>query len=92
MHGDNYVLWYLNFLHFFILLYFSTFKQPSSILKSLFWGKQKGVEVAESRHNSISEENTEETEGSTGADDEKMVRDNFSKDKMFWNVGMLVHP
>ena len=95
MHGDNYVLWYLNFLHFFILLYFSTFKQPSSILKSLFWGKQKGVQAAESCHNSISEENTEEneeSEGSAGADDEKMVRDNFSKDKMFWNVGMSVHP
>ena len=45
-----------------------------------------GVEAAESGNNSIIEENTgenEETEDSTGADDEKMVRDNFSKDKMF---------
>ena len=32
---------------FFHTLYFSTFKQPSSILKSLFWEKQKGVEAAE---------------------------------------------
>ena len=81
--------------HFFILLYFNTFKQPSSILKSLFWEKQKGVEAAESGNNSITEENTEEneeTEDSTGADDEKMVRYNFSKDKIFWNVGMFVHP
>ena len=62
------------FLNFFILFYFSTFKQPFSILKSLFWGKQKGVEAAESGNNSITEENTEEneeTESSTGADDEK---------------------
>ena len=54
-----------------------------------------GVEAAESGNNSITEENTgenEETEDSTGADDEKMVRDNFSKDKMFWIVGMFVHP
>ena len=54
-----------------------------------------GVAAAESGNNSIPEENTdenEETEGSTEADDEKMVRDNFSKDKMFWNVGMFVHP
>ena len=83
------------FLHFFILLYFSTFKQPSSILKSLFWEKQKGVAAAKSGNNSITEENTEEneeTEDSTGADDEKMLRDNFSKDKMSWNVGMFVHP
>ena len=83
------------FLHFFILFYFSTFKQPFSILKSLFWGKQKGVEATESGNNSITEENTEEneeTEDSTGADDEKMVRDNFSKDKTFWNIGIFVHP
>ena len=80
---------------FFILFYFSTFKQPFSCLKSLFWGKQKGVEAAESGNNSITEENTEENEeaeGSTRADDEKMVRDNFSKDKTFWNIGMFVHP
>ena len=32
------------------------------------------------------------TEDSTGADDEKMVRYNFSKDKTFGNVGMFVHP
>ena len=54
-----------------------------------------GVAAAESGNNSIPEENTdenEETEDSTEADDEKMVRDNFSKDKMFWNVGMFVHP
>ena len=38
------------------------------------------------------EDENEETEDSTGADDEKMVRDNFSKDKMFWIVGMFVHP
>ena len=53
-----------------------------------------GVAAAES-DNSITEENTdenEETEDSTGADDEKMVKGNFSKDKMFWNVGMFVHP
>ena len=53
-----------------------------------------GVKAAESGNNTITEENTdenEETEDSTGADDEKMVRD-FSKDKMFWNVGMFVHP
>ena len=43
------------FLHFFILLYFNTFKQPSSILKSLFWEKQEGVEAAESGKNSINE-------------------------------------
>ena len=45
-----------------------------------------GVEAVKSGNNSITEENTdenEETEDSTGADDEKMVRDNFSKDKMF---------
>ena len=79
MHGDNYVLCPMSFifLRFFILLYFRTFKQPSSILKPLFWGKQKGVEAAESGDNSISEENTEEneeTEDSVGADDEKVVR------------------
>ena len=54
-----------------------------------------GVEVAESGSNSITGENTnenEETEESTGADDEKMVRDNSSKDKIFWNIGMFVHP
>ena len=54
-----------------------------------------GVEAAESGNNSITEENTdenEETEDSTGGDDEKLVRDDFSKDKMFWNVGMFVHP
>ena len=48
-----------------------------------------GVEAAGSGNNSITEENTDknkETEDSTGAGDEKMVRDNFSKDKMF------VHP
>ena len=53
-----------------------------------------GVEAAESGNNSITEENTDEnveTEDSTGADDEKLVRDYFSKDKMFWNVGMFVH-
>ena len=83
------------FLHLFILLYFSTFKQPSSILKPLFWEKQKGVVATESGNSSITEENTEEneeTEDSTGADDEKMVRDNFSKDKTFRKVGMFVHP
>ena len=54
-----------------------------------------GVEAAGSGNNSITEQNTDknkETEDSTGADDEKMVRDNFSKDKMFWNVDMFVHP
>ena len=54
-----------------------------------------GVEAAERSNNSIIEENTdenEETEDSTGKDDEKLVRDDFSKDKMFWNVGMFVHP
>ena len=54
-----------------------------------------GVEAAGRGNISITEENTDknkETEYSTGADDEKMVRDNFSKDKMFWNVGMFVHP
>ena len=64
-------------------------------MKSLFWEKQKGVEAAESGNNSITEENAEEngeTEDSIGADDEKMGRDNFSKDKIFWNVGMFVHP
>ena len=53
------------------------------------------VEAAESGNNSITEENTDgnvETEDSTGADDEKLVRDYFSKDKMFWNVSMFVHP
>ena len=53
-----------------------------------------GVEAAESGK-SITEENTDEnekTEDSNGTDDEKMVRDNFSKDKIFWNVGMFVHP
>ena len=53
-----------------------------------------GVEAAESG-NSITEENTDEnekTEDSNGTDDEKMVRDNFSKNKIFWNVGMFVHP
>ena len=82
------------FLHFFILLYFNTFKQLCSILKSLFWEKQKGDEAAESSKNSITQENAgenEETENNTGVDDEKMVRDNFSKDKTFWNVGMSVH-
>ena len=62
------------FLHFFIILYFNTFKQPFSILKSLFWEEQKGVEAAESGKNSITEENTEaneETEDSKGADDER---------------------
>ena len=76
--------WFLYFYIFFILLYFSAFRQPSSILKSLFWEKQKRVEAAESGNNSITEENTEEneeTEDSTGADDEKMVKDNFSKDQ-----------
>ena len=51
-----------------------------------------GVEAAESGRNSITEENTdqnEETENSTGSDDEEMVRDNFSKDKTFWNVSMF---
>ena len=45
-----------------------------------------GVEAAVSGNNSITEENTDgnvETEDSTGADDEKLVRDYFSKDKMF---------
>ena len=54
-----------------------------------------GVEAAESGNNSITKENTDEnveTEDSTGADDEKLVRDYFSKDKMFWNVSMFVHP
>ena len=54
-----------------------------------------GVEAAESGNNSITEESTdenEETEDSTGADDEKMVRNNFSTDKMSWNVGMFVRP
>ena len=54
-----------------------------------------GVEAAESGKNSITEENTdenEETEDSTGAEDEKLIRDDFSKDKMFWNVSMFVHP
>ena len=54
-----------------------------------------GVEAAVSGNNSITEENTDgnvETEDSTGADDEKLVRDYFSKDKMFWNVSMFVHP
>ena len=51
-----------------------------------------GVEAVESGRNSITEENTdknEETENSTGSDDEEMVRDNFSKDKTFWNVSMF---
>ena len=64
-------------------------------MKPLFWEKQKGAEAAKSGNNIITDENTEEieeTEESTGADDEKMVRDNFSKDKTFWNVGMFVHP
>ena len=54
-----------------------------------------GVEAAESGNNSLTEENRDEnveTEDSIGADDEKLVRDYFSKDKMFWNVSMLVHP
>ena len=54
-----------------------------------------GVEAAESGSNSITGENTnehEETEKSTGADDEKMVRDNSSKGKIFWNVGMFFAP
>ena len=54
-----------------------------------------GVEAAESGNNSITEESTDENvelEDSTGADDEKLVRDYFSKDKMFWNVSMFVHP
>ena len=38
------------------------------------------------------EDENEETEDSTGADDEKMVKGNFSMDKMFWNVGIFVHP
>ena len=53
------------------------------------------VAAAESDNSSITEENTdenEEIEDSTGADDEKLVRDDFSKAKMFWNVGMFVHP
>ena len=53
------------------------------------------VEAAESGNNSITEENTDENvklEDSTGADDEKLVRDYFSKDKIFWNVSMFVHP
>ena len=51
-----------------------------------------GVEAAESGNNSITEENTdenEETEDSTGSDDEEIVRDNFSKDKTFLNVSMF---
>ena len=54
-----------------------------------------GVEAAESGNNSITEESTDENvklEDSTGADDEKLVRDYFSEDKMFWNVSMFVHP
>ena len=53
------------------------------------------VAAAESDNSSITEENTdenEEIEDSTGTDDEKLVRDDFSKAKMFWNVGMFVHP
>ena len=53
------------------------------------------VAAAESDNSSITEENTDENEDiedSTGADDEKLVRDDFSKAKMFWNVGMFVHP
>ena len=87
------ISWYI--FIFFNILYYSAFKQPFSILKSLFWEKQKGVKAAESGNNSINVENTdenEETEDSTGADDEKMVRYNFSKDKTFGNVGMFVHP
>ena len=90
-----YVLW---FLYFFIFLYFYILEPSSNhpvSWNNYFGGKQKGVEAAESGNNSISEENTEEneeTEDRVGADDEKMVRDNFSKDKMFWNVGMFVHP
>ena len=60
--------WYIiTFLH---TLYFITFKQPSIILKSLLWEKQKKVEAAESGNNSITKENTdenEETEDSPGA-------------------------
>ena len=51
-----------------------------------------GVEAAESGNNSITQENTDEnkeTEDSTGVDDEKTVKNNFSKDKMFWIVGMF---
>ena len=48
-----------------------------------------GVEAAESGNNSITDENVE-TEDSTGTDDEKLVRGDFSKDKMFWNAGMFV--
>ena len=83
------------FLHFFIILHFITFNQPSSILKSLFWEKQKGVKAAESGNKNITEKNTEEnekTEDSTEAEDEKMVRDNFSTGKTLWNVDMFVHP
>ena len=87
------ISWYI--FIFFNISYYSAFKQPFSILKSLFWEKQKEVKAAESGNNSINVENTDEnedTEDSTGADDEKMVRYNFSKDKTFGNVGMFVHP
>ena len=51
-----------------------------------------GVEAVKSGNNSITEENTdenEETEDSTGSDDEEIVRDNFSKDKTFLSVSMF---
>ena len=51
-----------------------------------------GVEAVQNGSNSITDENTdenEETEDSTGSDDEEMIRDKFSKDKKFWNIGML---
>ena len=76
----------LIYFTFFHTLYFSTFKQPSSILKSLFWEKQMGVEAAESGKNSITEENTdenEETEDSTGADDEKWLKITSLRTKCF---------
>ena len=70
MLADNYVLDF----YIFVFFHFNTFKQLCSILKSLFWEKQKGVEAAESSKNSITQENAEEneeTEDNTGADDEK---------------------
>ena len=62
---------------FFYTFIFQNLQATIQYLESLFWGKQKGVEAAESGNNSISEENTEEneeTEDSVGADDEKVVR------------------
>ena len=49
MLADSYVLDF----YIFVFFHFNTFKQLCSILKSLFWEKQKGVEAAESSKNSI---------------------------------------